>query len=270
MYKLRIVWFVQGDRHLLYLCTMSGGRENWFNKWFNSSYYHILYQHRDQQEAARFIDNLLDYLQPTPGATMLDLACGRGRHSQYLCQKGYQVTGVDLSATNIAVAQQIGCPNLDFAVHDMRETYRAAYFDYVFNFFTSFGYFEAEADNVKTMQAIAESLKPGGTVVIDFMHTQQVIEHLVTNETKTLDGITFEIQKHYRPPFIEKEIRFTADGEAHFYMESVQALRLADFQRYCAAAGLTITALFGNYHLVPFHTATAERLIVVATKPAAV
>lgn len=248
---------------------MTVSRENWYATWFNSPYYHVLYQHRDQKEAAQFIDNLIDYLQPTPGAIMLDVACGRGRHAHYLCTKGYSVIGIDLSEKNIAAAKTIDCSSLSFAVHDMRQTFRHNHFDYVFNFFTSFGYFTDESDNEQTIMAIAQSLKPGGMVVIDFMHTQQVIEHLVTHESKTLGGITFDLQKHYRAPFIEKEIRFSANGQEHFFVERVQALGLDDFQRYFKEAGLTLTMVFGNYQLDPFDAATAERLIVVATKPIA-
>ena len=126
------------DALFLYFCGMTTAHDNWFATWFNSPYYHILYKHRNLAEAAQFIDNLIGYLQPDQGTTMLDLACGRGRHSLYLCQKGYTVTGVDLSPANIRKAQTIQCGNLDFAVHDMRKVFRPGYFDYVFNFFTSF------------------------------------------------------------------------------------------------------------------------------------
>lgn len=251
---------------MAYFCGMASAKDNWYTEWFNSPYYHILYQHRNHEEAARFIDNLITYLQPTPQARMLDLACGRGRHSLYLCKKGFTVTGVDLSPANIESARTIQCGQLEFAVHDMRQVFRPAYYDYVFNFFTSFGYFDSESDNEKTLQAIATNLKPGGKVVIDFLNAQQVINNLVTHQTKTLDGITFDIQKHYRAPFIEKEIRFHADNEDHFFVERVQALCLSDFVRYLNKAGLSLMKTFGNYDLHPFDEEKANRLIIVGQK----
>ncbi len=62
--------------------------KQWFKDWFNSPYYHLLYSNRDEREAAAFIDKLVDYLRPAPGALMLDVACGRGRHAKYRQTKG--------------------------------------------------------------------------------------------------------------------------------------------------------------------------------------
>ena len=69
----------------------------WFKDWFNSPYYHLLYANRDEREASDFIDALLEYLKSPPGSRMLDVACGRGRHSRYLESRGFDVTGLDLS-----------------------------------------------------------------------------------------------------------------------------------------------------------------------------
>ncbi len=73
----------------------------WFKDWFNSPYYHQLYFNRDEKEAAAFIDKLINYLQPAPNASMLDVACGKGRHSIHLAEKGFDVTGIDLSEDSI-------------------------------------------------------------------------------------------------------------------------------------------------------------------------
>lgn len=56
----------------------------WYKDWFNSAYYHKLYFHRDEAEAQRFIQKILDYLKPLPESRMLDVACGRGRHARFL------------------------------------------------------------------------------------------------------------------------------------------------------------------------------------------
>ena len=80
----------------------------WFKDWFNSPYYHLLYQHRDENEAEQFIKTLIGYLQPAKGATMLDIACGKGRHSMALAEMGFDVTGNDLSEASISEAKDIG------------------------------------------------------------------------------------------------------------------------------------------------------------------
>src|SRR5690554_6977454 len=81
-------------------------KEEWFKTWFDTSYYHILYQNRDFEEAERFITNLLDYLKLPGSANCLDLACGKGRHAVYLNKKGLKVTGLDLSENSISEADR--------------------------------------------------------------------------------------------------------------------------------------------------------------------
>ena len=76
-------------------------QQTWFKDWFNSPYYHQLYFNRDDREAAAFIDKLINYLKPVPGSSMLDVACGKGRHSIQLANKGFDVTGIDLSNDSI-------------------------------------------------------------------------------------------------------------------------------------------------------------------------
>lgn len=240
---------------------------DWFKTWFNSPYYPILYRNRNQAEANRFIDNLVDYLNPPKGSQMLDLACGRGRHSLHLCQKGYHVTGIDISPEAIKAAEQLRCGNLDFEVHDMRVPYGEAEYDYVFNFFTSFGYFDHESDNLKTIHAIYAALKPGGIGMIDFLNVQRVIDNLKEHETIERDGLTFQIEKSYQEGFILKHIQFRDQDEDFEFIERLQALTLKDFKRLLEAGGLELTETFGNYSLDPFDPNTSPRLILLFRKP---
>src|SRR5699024_3406489 len=140
----------------------------WYASWFDTPFYHILYQDRDEKEAAFLIKNLLNHLKLQPPAKILDLACGKGRHSRYLNMLGYDVIGVDLSEQSIAYAKQYENNLLHFEVHNKLNPYPKQ-FDAVFNLFTSFGYFENPDDNLKVIQNIKTSLKPNGYGVIDFM-----------------------------------------------------------------------------------------------------
>src|SRR6056297_3517415 len=106
-------------------------KKSWYRTWFDSPYYHVLYQNRDKREAANFIDAILRELDPNPNANFLDLACGNGRHSIFVNQKGYKVTGVDLSRNNIQEAKKHENPTLHFDVHDMRQPYSKKSFDFV-------------------------------------------------------------------------------------------------------------------------------------------
>jgi SAM-dependent methyltransferase len=240
--------------------------EEWFSTWFDSPYYHILYNNRDEQEARVFIDNLLTYLHPKPHEKILDLACGKGRHAVYLNQKGYDVTGLDLSEQSIAYAKQFENETLHFAVQDMREVYQPEAFDFILNLFTSFGYFDNETENVVALCAATSSLKHGGKLVIDFMNTDQAIAGLVAHEEKEVQGIKFEITRGVENGFIVKSIRFSDKGQNYFFQERVRALREEDFLEYFTMAQLRLVEVFGSYDLKPYNPATSERMIFVLKK----
>ncbi|MGV3540515.1 MAG: class I SAM-dependent methyltransferase [Rufibacter sp.] len=240
--------------------------EDWFSTWFDSEYYHILYRNHDAKEAQRFMDNLLAYLAPTPTCQLLDLACGKGRHSIYLNQKGFDVTGVDLSGRSIAHARQFENERLHFFRHDMRDVFRPNGFDVVLNLFTSFGYFKTDAENLQALQATAASLKPGGTLVIDFMNSTRVVERLVPQETKREDGISFHIERKAEKGFIFKYIRFQDQDEDYAFMERVRAFTHEEFLSFFRQANLQVKDVFGNYSLEPFAAQESERMIFVLKK----
>ena len=236
--------------------------QNWFASWFDTPYYHILYKERNYREAQLFMDNLTQYLNLPEKAKVLDLACGKGRHAIYLSQLGFDVIGADLSENSIAEASKNSNSNLHFQVHDMREKMDNQ-FDAIFNLFTSFGYFENDADNLKTLIAIKESLTEHGFAVIDFMNVNQVIANLVPEETKTVEGIDFHIQRYVKDGHIYKEITFEDQGQAFHFTEKVQALTLQDFQAMMEEAGIYLLDIFGDYKLRKFHKTESERLIMI-------
>lgn len=240
----------------------SATAESWFSSWFDTPYYHILYKDRDDKEAQTFMDNIVHYLNLPEDAKILDLACGKGRHSIYLNEIGFDVTGVDLSENSIAEAKKLENEKLHFVVHDMRETCDEKY-DAILNLFTSFGYFENEEDNFKTLKAIHESLTEYGFAVIDFMNVHQVIENLVAEELKTVDGIDFHIQRKVVDGYIIKDINFEDKGQAYHFVEKVRALTLEDFEQMMEEAGIYLLDTFGDYKLKKFHKKESERLIML-------
>jgi SAM-dependent methyltransferase len=241
-------------------------KTQWFADWFDSPYYHLLYKNRDLKEAEMFIDNLVDFMKPDVNARFLDLACGKGRHSIYLNKKGFEVTGIDLSQQSIEHATQYSNNTLTFYKHDMRYPCRINYFDYVLNLFTSFGYFESDREDASVINAIEKELKHKGKVVIDFMNTAKVIANLIINETKTMEGITFNISRKVENDFIFKQISFDDKGKHYLYEERVKALTLADFEKHLSANQLKVLNLFGNYQLQEFNQETSDRLIIIAQK----
>lgn len=235
---------------------------NWFASWFDSPYYHILYKDRDQEEAQVFMDTLVHYLNLPEEAKILDLACGKGRHAIHLNQLGFTVLGADLSANSILEANKSANTTLHFKEHDMREPFEEK-FDAIFNLFTSFGYFENPADNLKTLKAIKDSLTEYGFAVIDFMNVHQVLANLVPEEVKTVDGIDFHIKRYLKDSFIYKEIDFEDQGNRYHFTEKVSALTLGDFENLMEQADIFLLDIFGDYKLKKFHKMESERLIMI-------
>jgi len=236
--------------------------DNWYASWFDTPYYHILYKERGHEEAGQFMSTLTEFLKLPLGAHILDLACGKGRHARYLNQLGYNVTGIDLSPSSIAHAKQFENDQLRFEVHDMSLPYHAQ-FDAVFNLFTSFGYFENEKDNLRTIEAIKTELRPGGFGVIDFLNSNFVEKNIIEEEEKVVDDITFHINRYIQDGYIIKRINFSHAGKEHEYFERVKAISLEDFNYYFDQAGVRLLHCFGDYDLNPFNLETSERLILI-------
>ena len=243
--------------------------QDWFATWFNSPYYHTLYKNRDLQEAEAFVDALVSHLDLPKGAKSLDLACGKGRHSLHLRQKGFDVIGIDLSEESIAEAKWSERDGLEFFEHDMRSLYWHEHFDLVVNLFTSFGYFHNKEDDQKTISSVSDSLKSGGLFVLDFMNATKVKANLIAYEEKIIDNIQFEITRAVEDGVIIKRIH-VIDGDFKLdFEEQVDALEFSDFKGYLDAAGLELVDTFGDYGLNPFDAETSERLILIAKKKAA-
>lgn len=249
-------------------------QENWFACWFDTPYYHILYQNRNFDEAKGFMDRLVAFLHLPEKAKILDLACGKGRHAAHLATKNFDVTGVDLSPNSISEAKIMECPNLKFMVHDMRE--RLTFdnceagdnFDAVFNLFTSFGYFDDTSENLKVTDAVFSMLKENGIFVIDFMNVSKVLHNLVEHEIKTLNEIDFKINRSFDGKHIHKKIEFMDGGENFEFAERVQALNLEDFKSLLNHSGFKILHSFGSYDLELFDLENSNRLIIIAQKTA--
>lgn len=238
----------------------------WFETWFDTNYYHILYANRDEKEAEIFVKNLIDFLKPDKNyAHILDLACGKGRHSINMNKLGYKVTGVDLSENSISLAKPFENESLNFAVQDMRHPLSQK-FTHIFNLFTSFGYFDTIQENQMVMQAVNQMTNSGGVLVIDYLNAEKVVQNLVPHEQKNIDNIVFNITKKTDANHVFKYIH-VVDGDKNFkFMERVQLLRLDDFKQLLDTINFEILETFGNFKLEPFDQNQSDRLIIIARK----
>ena len=243
-------------------------QQPWFKNWFNSPYYHQLYFNRDTYEAAAFINKLIAYLKPATGSTMLDVACGKGRHSMQLASNGFDVTGIDLSEDSIKEALQQQGDNLHFYQHDMRLPFRINYFDYAFNFFTSFGYFKTQREHDNAVRTIAQSLKPGGTFVMDYLNVHYSEDHTVHHSEKEINDVNFIITKWYDEDYFYKKITIEDEAlqEPLAYTEKVAKFSLGDFTEMFAYQGMQIQEVFGDYAFTHYDIRKSPRLVMIAKK----
>jgi SAM-dependent methyltransferase len=241
-------------------------KAEWYVDWFNSPYYHLLYNNRNVDEANFFVDNLCDKLLLKMHSKIWDLACGKGRHSMALNTKGFDVVGTDLSKNNIKEALLHSNNHLDFFVHDMREPFRINYFDAVFNLFTSIGYFKNFKDNFVVFKNVSKALKPNGVFVVDFLNAEKIPNTLKMDYVEQREGIKFHINKKVMDNAIHKRIEFKGDGKHYYFEETVSLLKKSDFENFATFAGLKLKCMFGNYKFEKFDSKNSERLILIFKK----
>ncbi len=240
----------------------------WYKDWFNSPYYHKLYFDRDEKEAEGFIEQLLVHLNPPANCRMLDVACGKGRHSKFLSSKGYDVTGIDISVDSIAYAKRFENDNLHFYVHDMRLLFWVNYYDYAFNFFTSFGYFSTRREHDDAVRTIAGSLKTKGILLFDYLNVHYVEDRLKHTEIKMIDETNYEINRwHDDTHFYKKMIVTDPQLEKPIeYTEKVAKFSLGDFTDMLAFQHMQVIEVFGDYQLNTYDIRRTPRMIIVARK----
>ncbi len=238
----------------------------WFEDWFNSKYYFLLYNNRNEEEAKRFIVNLFNHLSSDLKLKVWDMACAKGRHCKVMNELGHVVTGTDLAKDSIKAAIQQNNTDIEFYVHDMRLPFRMNYFDVVVNLFTSLGYFKHFEDNLKVIQNAASALKPNGYFVIDFLNAVKVIACLKSEAIVEREGVSFYISKKIEHNQILKTIKFAADQKNYCFEERVTLLNKTMLMNFAELAGLKFQNAFGNYNLEPFDEVSSDRLILVFKK----
>jgi SAM-dependent methyltransferase len=241
-------------------------KEQWFESWFDSPWYPLLYDHRSEEEAADFINSLIPLLELRPGSECLDAGCGSGRHAGILANHSLRVTGIDLSPESIRRATEKYGHKADFQVWDMRKLFRPNHFDAIFNLFSSFGYFRSEEENQNMLFTLSQSLKPGGVFVMDYLNAGFVVAGLKSRELINKNGIQFQIRRRLEDGAVIKTISFLADGADHEYEEYVKLYHRAKVTEMLAECGLRVSHCFGDYRLSEFHPIKSPRLLLICRK----
>lgn len=244
---------------------------SWFEEWFDSPLYEKIYANRNREEAARLADLIETVIPKENYPNILDLGCGRGRHSIALAQRGYQVTGVDLSDAAIQKARNLaereGLDDLHFTVGDMREPLDHS-FDAVLNLFTTFGYFLNDSENRKVLFNVSSMLKMNGFFIQDFLNPSYVKKTLVPKEKGRYENFQYEIERYIEDEMVIKKIRFTGPAltEPVEFNERVKLYNLEWFEEQLPRAGLNLQSTFGEYDGKPYTENESSRMIMISRK----
>lgn len=234
----------------------------WYQEWFGEEYLD-LYSYRDDHEAERHVAFLEAWLEKPPRA-ILDLACGGGRHTAALRRRGYRALGMDLS--KVMLAQARGLPRVN---GDMRcLPFADASFDWVVNFFTSFGYFESDHENRQVLAEMARVIIPRGGLLMDLFNRDYVVPRLVPQEQRTARGQEIEIERWWdaERERINKRIRIRPSPETtRTFLESVRAYQPEQVLAALGQVGFEPVDTFGDFSGAAFDR-DSPRFIVVARR----
>lgn len=240
--------------------------KEWFKTWFTSPYYYLLHTHQQEQRILTFIDRLIENLHPEANVTMLDTACGRGQYAKYLAGKGFDVTGLDLSADAIEAAKEKEQANLHFFEQDLRLPYAINLFDYCFNFSNLFGYFRTQRENENALRTIVQSLKQGGKLVIDYFSIPYEETHFLEQQETNIEDVYFNTSSKQDENFLYKTIEVKHGSSIANFTEQFRKYNLDAFTVMLQKQGVQVKDVFGNYELATYNEAQSPRMIIIAEK----
>lgn len=241
----------------------------WFEEWFNTQEYLEVYKHRNEKEAGQLVRLILDNITHEPGASILDLACGAGRHSILFAKKGYKVTAVDLSETLLKIAVE-HAKDLDLDIHffrsDIRKLKLDHEFDIVMNLFTSFGYFDNDLENINVIKKAADLLKTKGTFVLDYINKCYIENNLIKESEEEVSGGVLIQRRWIENERVLKNITIKKNGSVKHYSESVRLFSFDELVNIFEDNGLVIKKTFGDFKGSKYDRLESPRLILFAEK----
>ncbi len=240
--------------------------KDWFAHAFDALY-PVVYAHRTVESATAESAFAIEQLQLCNSCSVLDLCCGNGRHMFHLLKHTPHVVGLDYSPDLLGIARkQLGLGGL-LLRGDMRHIPFTGAFDALANFFTSFGYFCSESENLAVAQGIARALKPRGRFFVDYLNPAYLRAHLEPESTR-LSG-SYQIHERRwiddNTNRVNKVTEVKCEGElVNRSSESVRLYDRAELQALLERAGLRMESLYGNYDGDPVRDDTPRQIVVGA------
>ncbi len=244
----------------------------WYKIYFGEDYLHkiepILTPDRTKREVDG-IDNLLGLPQ---GSSILDLCCGHGRHAIPLAQRGYKVTGQDLSEVFLREAEkeaQVQDVHVHWLHGDMRNIPFEKEFEAVINIFTAFGYLEDQDEDQKVLQQVSKALKPGGLFLLETLHREGLMRHYAPQLISHYpDGLIVLEERRFDLLTSRNEVKVTmlfSDGQRREYSHFLRVYTLTELVQMLAVAGLQVKTYLGSWDGSAL-TMDSFRLILLSQK----
>ncbi|MBA4251374.1 MAG: hypothetical protein C0425_08915 [Chlorobiaceae bacterium] len=237
---------------------------DWFYEWFESEDYLKVYNHRNELDAKKLFDLIIKKISVGSNVDVLDIACGAGRHSILFSKNGFKVTGVDLSDNLLRNAKKKSSElnlKIEFIKSDIRNLDLKKKFDVILNLFTSFGYFENDAENFSLFEKVKFHLNPKSYFIFDYFNAQYVIDNLVPYSKDEFDDISVEQFRKIEKNKVVKEIRINSSQGEKVYFESVKLYSPTLLIEELKKNGFEIFELCGNYFGDIFDEKYSDRFI---------
>lgn len=223
--------------------------KDWFEDWFGEEYL-ALYPHRDETEAQHAVELIEKELDGKAVSRALDLACGGGRHTRALADRWWTV-GLDLSAVLLKVAHSAE-PSGNYVRGDMRVLPLAdRSFDLCVNLFTSFGYFDSDAQHLRVLAEVARVVDIGGLFVLDFLNSESVETNLVAHDERTVGNQIIEQRRSITDDgrYVQKHISLL--GSDKQFIERVRLFSVDELEMMLEESGFEVQARYGDYRGAP-------------------
>ena len=243
---------------------------SWWDTYFGELYLRIFGAILTPGHTAQEVAWIMTALDQRPGARILDLCCGQGRHAVPLARAGFQVAGLDLSTYLLDQARQSAAEaevEVEWTLGDMRSLPWREAFDGCINMFTAFGYFEDEADNQQVLHQVCQALKPGGKLLLDLSNRDYYLLRLWPRAFRRHGEAVILEETEFDPRTCRFTTSFTwlEGGQEESLTHSVRYYTVPELKGMLRAAGLAIAALYGNFDGSEFGL-HSRRMIVVASK----
>jgi SAM-dependent methyltransferase len=243
---------------------------SWWKTYFGELYLRLFATMVTPEGTAQEVAGVLALLDLRPGARVLDLACGQGRHAVILARLGYRVAGLDRSAALLGRAQEearAAVVEVTWVQGDMRSLPFGQEFDACLSLFTSFGYFQDEAENEEVLQQVYGALRPGGALFLDLTNRDHQLQHACPTSWRRHGAAIVMEETHFDPATCRSTTTFTwlEGGQAESITHSVRHYTAPEMKAMLRRAGLEPVALYGDMAGSTF-AAGSKRLIVVARK----